>query len=241
MNSEKKASSDHDDASRRRPGATRKREENGLGELARRVEKTYRARLMMAKRLQLRAAHWNTALVALTLSATVASTALLFQTRAYGAHGDVLLVIVAIFTLVASLTVASTNYPEKARRAFEVYRQLQRLAVQIASAAADPPRTARKRKMVYSAFDRSYQTVLDESENHSAADYARAVQFGVRMVPNDVPIRSRFDLVSGREYVGRSLQIVGSQAVTLAPVALTFGSAVFAIPALVWTVSGFPN
>ena len=244
MNSETKSASDHDDDSRRRPGQSDfdSRSDDALVELARRVEKTYFARMKMAQRLQNRGSNWSTALVALAVSSTIASICLLLQSKIYGAHGDVLLVVVAVFTLVASLTVANADYPSKARRGFETYRRLQRLSVRLEAAAATPSRWEWKRRAAFVEFDREYQQVLDESENHSAADYGRAIRFVVRKKGQAAPSeQARLDLVTRSEWTVRKCQIAGSSLVTFSPILLTFFATLFAIPSVVWTISGFPT
>ena len=196
----------------------------------------------MAQRLQNRGSYWGAALIALAFSSTIASTGLLFQAKIYGAHGDVLLVIVAVFTLVASLTVANTDYPAKGRRGFEAYRRLQRLSVRLATSAGAPPRRAVNRRRAYAQFDREYQLILDESDNHSPADYGRAIRFAVRSKKEaDDPHSARFELLTQSEWVVRRFQIVGSNALTLAPILLTICAILFAVPSLVWAVSGFPK
>jgi len=245
MNSEMELASVHNDESRRRPGlrCPTPVSHGELIQLARRVEKTYLARLKMAQRLQNRGAYWNASLIALTISASVASICLLFDRRIYGQHSDVLLVLVAVLTLVASLVVANTNYPAKARHGFETYRSLQRLSVRLSSAAISQPRRTAKREQIYIAFDHEYQAILDESDNHSAADYNHAIKFSTRGEDGNVSGTDsvRFDLVTRSMWLLRVLQILGSGAVTLFPIILTVSAVLFAIPAVLWTLSDFPR
>jgi hypothetical protein len=112
----------------------------------------------------------------------------------------------------------------------------------LAAVASAPPRRRATRRRAYGEFDRDYQNILDESDNHSSADYGRAVRFGTkRRSDADDEHSARFDLVTRREWAVRRLQIIGSSALTLAPILLTVCATLFAVPALVWAVSGFPE
>ena len=178
MNSVTEITPEHDDVNRRRPGTRFEAlgAEAPLSVLSRKVERTYLTRLQMARRLQNRGSNWNSALVSLTVSSAIASTCLLIDGSLYGTRGSVLLVVLGIFILAASLMVANTDYANKSRHAFEIYRDIQRLSVKVDALSQNPPGRASKIWSIRNALDGEYQDVLDRSDNHAPADYAKAVR-----------------------------------------------------------------
>lgn len=142
-----------------------------LQDLERRAFKTYQARVRATARLAARNRAWNAFLIATSSSGVIASVALLVEPDIYGVGGPVLLVVVSMLTVVASLVTASLDYSGRARNMFINYRKVQRLSGEAERAQRDPGQcnfeTAQR---LFSQYD----GLLDESENHTAGDYARA-------------------------------------------------------------------
>ncbi|WP_113718107.1 SLATT domain-containing protein [Arthrobacter dokdonensis] len=138
-----------------------------LDRIADRSYKTYKARLKAAERLQARQRAWNTSLLALAVATTIASIALLSDDRMYGSAGPTVLVCVSVAALVASLVVAGLNYGVRSRDMFMNYRAIQRLSVE---AEAQQQRGVFDDDSVRKLSER-YNALLDDSENHTSADY----------------------------------------------------------------------
>lgn len=136
-----------------------------------RAYKTYRAREAAARRLGQRARAWNWALVAFSTATTIAAIGLLTDIAMYGPNGDTLLVCLAILALVASLTTASIDYSGRSRDMFINYRKLQRISVEMEETGQQTT-TPVSYRMVKELWDR-YQTILDETENHTPGDHLR--------------------------------------------------------------------
>ncbi|MBT1545577.1 MULTISPECIES: SLATT domain-containing protein [Curtobacterium] len=145
---------------------------NELDRIAMRSYKTYKARLKAAERLQARQRAWNTCLLALSVATTAASVALLSDDQIYGTTGPTVLVCVSILGLAVSISVAGLNYGVRSRDMFMNYRALQRIAVE-AEALQENPAVAED--TVKQLLDR-YNALLDDSENHTPADYAHVDQ-----------------------------------------------------------------
>jgi len=240
MNSDTKDTSDHNDESRRRPGRANLTQNEPLQELARRFERTYLARMKMAQRLQNRGSYWNGALISLAVSSSISSVSLLVNPRLYGSAGPLALVIIGIFTLVASLIVANADYAGRARHAFDTYRAIQRLSVRAAAQASVRPWSKSKLRKIYASLDDPYQDVLDKSDNHSAADFARAIHSRPKRrtdvsgakTPVGVQVVSRSTMLL------RHTQVFGSTVVTCLPLALTVGACLSLLPVAVWIAQG---
>lgn len=138
--------------------------------IAERSYKTYKSRLKAAERLQARQRAWNTCLLALAVATTIASIALLTDDRMYGRAGPTVLVCVSVAALVASLVIAGLNYGVRSRDMFMNYREIQRLSVEAEQLQGDSEVDA---EVVRDLRDR-YQALLDNSENHTSADYGRS-------------------------------------------------------------------
>lgn len=136
-----------------------------------RAYKTYRAREAAARRLGQRARAWNWALVAFSTATTVAAIGLLTDTDMYGPNGNTLLVCLAILALVASLTTANIDYSGRSRDMFINYRKLQRISVEMEEMRRQSG-THVTHQMVKELSER-YQTILDETENHTPGDHLR--------------------------------------------------------------------
>jgi SMODS and SLOG-associating 2TM effector domain family 5 len=240
MNSDTKVTSDHNDESRRRPGRGASNADESLAEFARRVERTYLARMKMAQRLQNRGSYWNGALISLAVSSSISSVALLVNPRLYGTQGPFALVVIGIFALVASLIVANADYAGRARHAFEAYRAIQRLSARAAAEASSHRWRQSKLRRIYAAIDDPYQDVLDKSDNHSAADYARAVHSRLRRA-SDKPGEKTpvgIQIVSRSTLYLRRAQVLGSTVVTCFPIALTVAACLSLVPVAAWIVQG---
>ena len=225
--------SSRNDASRRRP--------DSLRFLANRVERTYWARREMARRLQNRGMYWNAALVSLTLCTTLASVSLLRNGELYGDQGDVAMVVLGIFSLVASLMVGTANYASRSRLAFENYRHIQRLSTELEALVARTRISERKLHRFYEEFDRRYQDILDSSDNHEPADFTKTIQMRWRRPASDSDIENRandVDYLTLWQMALRRTQQLGTFAMTLLPVGLIGVAIVLTLPNIVWLVSG---
>lgn len=132
--------------------------------------KTYKARLKATERLLARQRAWNTSLLALSVATTIASIALLSDGEMYGKTGPTVLVCVSALSLVASLAVAGLNYGTRSRDMFMNYRGIQRLSLEAQTLQdnADLDTDAIRK------LSSRYQSLLDDSENHTSADYKAA-------------------------------------------------------------------
>jgi hypothetical protein len=146
-----------------------------LEKLEDRSYKSYKARMYASQRLALRDKAWNTSLLSLTVATTIASIGLLTDSRMYGTAGSTLFVCLAVLSLVISLVVAGLNYGARSRDLFNNYRRLQRLSSEVEHLRAgnDAPSFAEVKILL----DR-YNDLLDDSENHSAADHERGSNAG---------------------------------------------------------------
>lgn len=132
--------------------------------------KTYKARLKATERLLARQRAWNTSLLALSLATTIASIALLSDDKMYGETGPTVLVCVSVLALAASLAVAGLNYGTRSRDMFMNYRGIQRLSMEAQSLRDnDELDMDAVRKL-----STRYQSFLDDSENHTSADFKAA-------------------------------------------------------------------
>lgn len=129
--------------------------------------KTYKARLKSAERLQRTSHSWNAALIGTSIATTVASVALLVDPEVYGRRGEVLLVGISILALSASFVVATRNYGARAREMASSYRKIQRLSVEAERLQTLAAVTSEE----VEALSERYQDLLDESENHTEADF----------------------------------------------------------------------
>ena len=148
--------------------------------LEQRAYKTYLARVHSWRRLNARNHAWNAFLIALAGSTTIAAVAMLVDPLMFGLRGDVLTVIVAIFSLVASLVVPVQNYSARSRDMFSNYRRIQRLSYEVERARdlGVAPDSDEAREML-----ERYQSLLDESENHAQSDFAKALRAQFVMSP----------------------------------------------------------
>lgn len=146
--------------------------------LAKRSYKTYEARILAAKRLNRRGRSLNFSLIALTVSATIASVAMLADPTLYGLAGGTLMVALAIVTFALSLVIPTLEYGARARDMTTSYRRIQEVATEAESMAlaATPPSP-----IDVEALSERYQRLLDESENHTSGDYFRSAAGGSKL------------------------------------------------------------
>ncbi len=138
-------------------------------------EKTYRtylARLRASKRLAARNRAWNTSLISTAAASTISSVALLSDEGIYGKTGPTLLVSISILTLVISLVTSGIDYSGRSRNMFLNYRRIQTVSTE-AERASNTPHL--QTQAVLEDLASKYDGLLDESENHTSVDFARAM------------------------------------------------------------------
>lgn len=142
-----------------------------LKRLEARAYKTYRARESARGRLARRARAWNWALVAFSTSTTIASIGMLTDDQMYGPNGDTLLVCLSILVLVTSLTTSNMDYSARGRDMFINYRKIQRISVEMEELNSQSVRPVTA--VLVKELSDHYQTILDETENHTVSDHLR--------------------------------------------------------------------
>lgn len=208
-----------------------------LSLLERRVGKTYRAHLVMAKRLQRRDRYWTFALICLSVTSTLSSVALLTDSTIYGANGATRWTLMGVGTLAVSLVLANADYRTRSEEAFRAYRQLQRLWARLDYQSQQLVRRSSRKKCALEG-DASYQGLLDSMPNHSPSDYYSSVRIFTK---GDAPydknnaeheVMSRSDVTSARAQqiasaagTGVPLLISGLSVLSLAPVIVFFTNA----------------
>jgi hypothetical protein len=133
--------------------------------------KTYYSRLRASQRLASRHRAWNASLISTTTASAIASIALLADADIYGGAGPTLLVCISVLTLTASLVTSGLDYSGRSRDMFLNYRRIQRLSAEVERMKKEPHL---HRFAVVEELNRRYDALLDESENHTEADYYRA-------------------------------------------------------------------
>ena len=135
--------------------------------------KTYQSRLRAADRLASRSRAWNTFLISMSASSTIASVALLSDAKMYGTRGPTVLVCVAVLTLIASLVTSGLDYSGRSRNMFLNYRRIQRLSAEAERAKSTPE----KHTTAYvDELNRQYDALLgircNEQRSYALADAA---------------------------------------------------------------------
>lgn len=205
--------------------------------LARRVGKTYRAHLAMAKRLQRRDRYWTFALVCLSATSTLSAVALLAEPAVYGARGAVLWALMGVGTLAVSLVLANADYKTRSEDAVRAYRQLHRLWTDLDRDAQTFQRKGRRAKVALEGDDR-YQVLLDSMPNHSQADYYSSVQLfveGQRGFDKENPAHEKTS--PWRFLVARGQQIASAVG-TLVPVIVAGLSFLALMPIVTFVLHG---
>lgn len=155
--------------------ANRQVHQRSLGQLRTledRSYKTYRARLYASKRLQSRNHRLNASLIAMSTATTIAAVILLANPSLYGQNGPLLLAGLAILALMLSLVSTSIDYSGRSRNMFISYRRIQRVASE-AERLQQSSTELLTAELVQRLTD-EYEALLDESENHTEADYYRS-------------------------------------------------------------------
>ena len=142
--------------------------------LEQRAFKTYRARVEAHKRIARLNLSWNTALVSLATSTTVAAVGQLVIPTMYGAGGNALMVVLAILSLVVSLVVSSMNYGARARSMEASYKRIQQISflAERLEVVTPPDQLARR----FDELQREYEIAIESSENHTTADHHKACE-----------------------------------------------------------------
>lgn len=153
------------------------RQVDSLQKIEDRSYKSYKGRMYASQRLALRGKAWNASLLSLTVATTIASIGLLTNDGMYGAAGPTVFACLAVLSLVISLVVAGQNYNGRSRDLFNNYRRLQRLSTE-AEYLRDNNDVVDQDKV--EALLSRYNDLLDDSENHSEADYERTLDEGSR-------------------------------------------------------------
>ena len=201
-----------------------------LEDLIERSYSTYKSRLVASERLAFRNNAWNVSLVALSSSLVIASIGLLTDPKMYGSQSATLLVSLSILALSVSLTVTGQNYGGRSRDMFTNYRRIQHLSVDAELLKATPN---------YSISDvillaQRYQSLLDESENHSASDYIKCLKLAKQKKGTNSPHPGPITNTKSRS---RSLLLAGS-ILNWLPFAFLIVPFTLLIPFANWIMSG---
>jgi hypothetical protein len=195
------------------------------------VEKTYYARLELAKRILTRGRLWNTALISSSVASSVVGVAMLGDNSIYGPQGEFLWVVFGVLTLSASLIVTSARYGEQALLCRQSYRTAQRLSMEIWN---DHKRTSRQqeRNRLFISHNQRYQKYLDETLNHSQADYWRTQR-------RNPARKEQKSAVAAQPSTRRPRGILFfDTAATWAPIILSLGAFALVFPAVAWLAGG---
>lgn len=192
-----------------------------IADFEHRIKYTYLSRLNMAKRLQTRNATWNTFLISSSLITTIISVVLLVDTTVYGPQGAALVVLAGLATFAASLSVTSANYAARTEILNRTYRELQRLWAAVSQ-------TSKITHKDYLDLENRYQRILDESPNHSEADYAKVLRDINRKNRSKNPdqIRKITPGMKFSEFISATL--------TFLPIGLSIMFSLLLIPAIKW-------
>ncbi|WP_341954562.1 SLATT domain-containing protein [Microbacterium sp. LWH13-1.2] len=205
--------------------------QDALSALSRRIQRTYKSRVETARRHQKRGNYWNFALVVASLTGTSVAVVSLTDPSVYGERGSALMVVLGIVTLVVSVLVTSAQFQVQAEKFFHAYRSLQKLWV--ASDLAKRSLTdTRERNERADEIDRDYQSVLDDTDNHSPADFFKAFPGELkRNKPSGVDPADRLSIVA---FSKRKLIVLGSNIFTFLPVLGSIALLLLLTPAAKW-------
>ena len=211
--------------------------EDELSQLERRVGKTYRAHLVMAKRLQRRDRYWTFALICLSVTSTLSAVALLTDSSIYGAEGATLWTLMGVGTLAVSLVLANADYRTRSEDAFRAYRQLQRLWARLAYQSQQLVRRNGRRKHAIEG-DASYQGLLDSMPNHSPSDYYSSVRLFTKAAAPYDKGNAEHELMSRSKVASARAQQLASAAGTAVPLLISGVSALSLSPVIVFFTNG---
>lgn len=145
---------------------------DALETIERRSYTTYLARLRAHQRLATWGHLWTVCLATCSVAAVILSITSLAYPTTRAPHIDYVALLISLAMLVASLVVALFNFGGRSTEMKHAYRRAQRLSVRAESMQAWGHREhgldlAKETERLES----DYQDLLDESENHSTADY----------------------------------------------------------------------
>ncbi len=205
---------------------------DALAILERRLQRTYKARVETARRYQARGNYWNVALVLASLTTAAVSVVSITAPDVYGPRGATLMVVLGIVTLVVSVLVTSAQFQVQAEKFFHAYRSLQKLWV---SADMESRKLTHPsdRNAAAARIDLDYQAVLDDTNNHSPADFYTAFP-GVIATSTAGKSADPSDAVSRREFYRRKIIVWGSNLFTYLPVIMAVGLLLLLVPAVLW-------
>ncbi|WP_369012403.1 SLATT domain-containing protein [Nocardioides imazamoxiresistens] len=140
----------------------------------RRTYITFVSRARASQRLQLRGTLWMIALSVASAATLCASVISLSNTARPVSTSDLSATLFALATLVLSLITSALNYQSRSRDLFHSFRAIQRVSASIESLRAT---TTTDTAICDSRaeLESRYQDALDQSENHTTADYHRAM------------------------------------------------------------------
>lgn len=210
------------------------RKPDALDTLERRLQRTYRARVETARRYQARGNYWNVALVLASLTTATVSVVSLTSPGVYGDRGAALMVVLGIVTLVVSVLVTSAQFQVQAEKFFHAYRSLQKLWVQ-ADMESRGLTNRIERDEAATKIDLEYQAVLDDTNNHSPADFFKAFP-GVQSSSKAAAIADPADIAGWREIARRRLTVLASDTFTVLPLILALGMLLLLGPAAAWFI-----
>lgn len=214
----------------------REAEDNGkpdaLAILERRLQRTYKARVETARRYQARGNYWNVALVLASLTTAAVSVVSITAPDVYGPRGATLMVVLGIITLVVSVLVTSAQFQVQAEKFFHAYRSLQKLWVSADMESRKLTRTW-DRNAAAARIDLDYQAVLDDTNNHSPADFYKAFPGVIASSPAG-KTADPSDAVTRQEFYRRKVIVWGSNLFTYLPIIVALGLLLLLLPAVLW-------
>lgn len=146
-----------------------------------RAYSTFLARVRAHKRLVRLNSAWNTSLITLATSTTIASVGQLVDSKMYGNGGNALMVVLAVLSLVVSLVVSSVNYGARARSMEASYKRIQQISLMAERlpAIVDTGQLLQR----YVELQKEYEVAIEYSENHMTTDHDGTT---------GVPLKSKF-------------------------------------------------
>jgi hypothetical protein len=214
---------------------------NSYAHLVKIVEKTYKARLELAKRIQIRGRLWSAALVSSAVASSLVGIAMLGDDQIYGLYGNYMWVMLGVATLSASLIITSVNYGERTLVCFQAYRQFQTLSMQAwidLKESAIPEGDLALIAAASRSLNDKYQPLLDATPNHSHADYVRAHYKEQRQQQHNVELTEAERRSIAQTIRGWRRVLLFDNLLTCAPAALAVLSLAMIGPAVLWLING---
>jgi hypothetical protein len=140
-----------------------------IKKLEARAYSTFLARVRAHKRLVRLNTAWNTSLITLATSTTIASVGQLVDSKMYGNGGNALMVVLAVLSLVVSLVVSSVNYGARARSMEASYKRIQQISLMAERLPAIVGEGQLSQR--YVELQKEYEVAIEYSENHMTADH----------------------------------------------------------------------